>query len=95
MLNPTDKLTYADLNIGIPALLSCLEMVPISLLIIWAYPVGPYKYGPSGEACERERDELPPKSYKGGFLGIRALFLMLNPTETAKGVFTAFQLLVG
>ncbi|OBT79627.1 hypothetical protein VF21_01365 [Pseudogymnoascus sp. 05NY08] len=95
VLNPTDKLTYADLNIGIPALLSCLEMVPISLLVIWAYPVAPYKYGPAGEACEREPGETYPRTYQGGFLGVRAFIDVVNPVETAKGVVIAFQLLIG
>ncbi|EEQ27197.1 conserved hypothetical protein [Microsporum canis CBS 113480] len=93
-LNPTDKLTYADLNIGIPALLSCLEMVPISLLVIWAYPVGPYKYGLSGEGCEREPEAHPPRSYQGGFLGVRAFISTASPLETIKGVVFAFKLLV-
>ncbi|KFX89728.1 hypothetical protein O988_08534 [Pseudogymnoascus sp. VKM F-3808] len=95
VLNPTDKLTYADLNIGIPALLSCLEMVPISLLLIWAYPVGPYKYGPSGEACERQSGDRNTRSYQGGFLGVRAFIAVVNPIETIKGVALAFELLVG
>ncbi|OBT56755.1 hypothetical protein VE04_03929 [Pseudogymnoascus sp. 24MN13] len=95
VLNPTDKLTYADLNIGIPALLSCLEMVPISLLVIWAYPVAPYKYGPAGEACEREPGETYPRTYQGGFLGVRAFMDVVNPVETATGVVIAFQLLIG
>jgi hypothetical protein len=95
VLNPTDKLTYADLNIGIPALLSCLEMVPISLLLIWAYPVGPYKYGQSGEACERQSGERNTRSYQGGFLGVRAFIAVANPMETIKGVALAFELLVG
>lgn len=94
MLDPTDKLTYADLNIGIPALLSCLEMVPISLLVIWAYPVGPYKYGPSGEACEREPGACYSRSYQGGFLGIGAFIAAVSPVETIKGVVLAFELLV-
>lgn len=95
VLNPTDKLTYADLNIGMPALLSCLEMVPISLLLIWAYPVGPYKYGWSGESSERVPGESDSRTYQGGFLGIRAFIATVNPVETIKGVFVAFELLVG
>lgn len=41
-LNSTDTLTYADLNVGIPSMLSCIEMVPISLVVVHAYPVTPY-----------------------------------------------------
>lgn len=70
-------------------------MVPISLLIIWAYPVGPYKYGPFGEACEREPGETYPRTYQGGFLGFRAFVDVVNPVETSKGVIIAIQLLIG
>lgn len=81
---------------GIPALLSCLEMVPICFLLVWSYPVKPYKYQ-SATATDTER--LPKvdfqRSYQGGFLGYRAILGMMSPVETLKGVFFAFQLLIG
>ncbi|KAL7919637.1 organic solute transporter Ostalpha domain-containing protein [Trichoderma austrokoningii] len=92
-LNPTSKLTYADLHIGIPALLSCIEMVPISAFIAWAYSVQPYLLG---RGADTERLSGPtdiPKSYQGGFLGVRAFLAMLNPRETVEGIVFAFSMI--
>lgn len=92
-LNPTSKLTYADLHIGIPALLSCIEMVPISAFIAWAYSVQPYLLG-RGADIERSGGYADiPRSYQGGFLGVRAFLTMLNPRETVEGIIFAFYML--
>ncbi|KAI5458811.1 organic solute transporter Ostalpha-domain-containing protein [Mariannaea sp. PMI_226] len=48
VLNPTDTLTYADLNIGIPNLLTCIEMVPLSLFFLFAYSWNPYNIRNNG-----------------------------------------------
>ncbi|KFY28375.1 hypothetical protein V491_00498 [Pseudogymnoascus sp. VKM F-3775] len=88
-LDATDTLTYADKSIGIPALLSCLEMVPISLLMVWAYPVSPYRMRPSTS----RNFEGVPTSYQGGFLGIRAFLSMVNPSDTIEGAAFAIKLL--
>ncbi|KAM3434357.1 hypothetical protein NHJ13734_006047 [Beauveria thailandica] len=94
VLKETDTLTYADLHYGIPSLLSCLEMVPISLIMFWAYPVGPYKLESLvARGAERgETQHWAPTSYQGGFLGIRAFFSMLNPLNVIKATFAAFAI---
>lgn len=91
-LKPTDKLTYGDLHIGIPSLLSCVEMVPISLVIMWAYPVGPYhlKSSNARRAERGEEHEYTPTSYQGGPLGIHAFLSLLNPSDVIKAIFVAF-----
>lgn len=92
-LNPTSKLTYADLHIGIPALLSCIEMVPISAFMAWAYSVQPYLLGRGAdtEALSGRKDIII--SYQGGFFGVRAFLAMLNPRETVEGVIFAFYMI--
>lgn len=92
-LNPTSKLTYADLHIGIPALLSCIEMVPISAFIAWAYSVQPYLLGRSVDIEGSSGHADIPRSYQGGFLGIRAFLAMLNPRETVEGIIFAFYMI--
>lgn len=94
VLKETDTLTYADLHYGIPSLLSCLEMVPISLLVFWAYPVGPYKLESLvARGAERgENQTWAPTSYQGGFLGLRAFFSMINPFDVLKATFAAFTI---
>ncbi|KAL7928272.1 organic solute transporter Ostalpha domain-containing protein [Trichoderma chlorosporum] len=92
-LNPTSKLTYADLHIGIPALLSCIEMVPISAFITWAYFVQPYLLG-RGTDIERSSGYANiPRAYQGGVLGARAFLAMLNPRETVEGIIFAFYMI--
>ncbi|KAH8665420.1 organic solute transporter Ostalpha-domain-containing protein [Ilyonectria robusta] len=75
-LNPTDTLTYADLNIGIPNMLTCLEMVPLSLFFLYAYSWNPY-------LLHNVQIETQDQScrYHGGFLGVRAWVSILNPKE--------------
>lgn len=92
VLHETDTLTYADLHYGIPSLLSCLEMVPISIVVFWAYPVGPYKleHVVSRRSERGEHHEYAPTSYQGGFLGLRAFTSMLNPFDVIKATFAAF-----
>ncbi|KAK1255080.1 hypothetical protein MKX08_009075 [Trichoderma sp. CBMAI-0020] len=91
-LNPTSKLTYADLHIGIPALLSCIEMVPISVFIAWAYSVQPYSLARADIEGASGHTDIP-RSYQGGFLGIRAFLAMLNPRETVEGIVFAFYMI--
>lgn len=93
VLKETDTLTYADLHYGIPSLLSCLEMVPISFIVFWAYPVGPYKLkNLVDRRAERgEHHEYAPSSYQGGLFGIRAFIDMINPFDVIKATFAAFS----
>jgi hypothetical protein len=87
-------MTYADKNIGIPALLSCLEMVPICL-VVWAYPVSPYYINPrnSRESESYLHDtDASPQSYQGGYLSLKAFLSVWNPSETIRGSVFAFKI---
>ncbi|KAK2746107.1 DUF300 domain-containing protein [Colletotrichum kahawae] len=44
-LNPTAMLTWADLNIGIPSMLICIEMFPLAIFFHYAYSHRPYIIG--------------------------------------------------
>ena len=95
VLKPTDTLTYADTQIGLPTLLTCVEMVPISLLFHYAYSYRPYVIGakiPLKPAAHRDSMMPPPSSYQGGFLGLRAWLAILNPMETIEGIVFAFRM---
>lgn len=87
-LKTSDTLTFADLHIGIPNLLICIEMVPISLVMVWSYPVKPYVLH-----SDPERAYNP--SYQGGALGYRALLGMMSPSDTLRGIVRAVQMLGG
>lgn len=80
MLNPTDTLTFADLNVGIPNLLTCIEMVPLSLFFLFAYSWNPYllRNQPSDSA---------------GYQGVGgALIAMVNPKDIINAIVFAFRM---
>ncbi|KAJ5376953.1 hypothetical protein N7509_013839 [Penicillium cosmopolitanum] len=77
-LNPTAKLSYADVNIGIPNLIICLQMVPFALFFPYAYSVSPYL----------SVDSYHP--YHGGFLGVNAWIGLFNPMEILRATAFAF-----
>lgn len=76
---------------GIRAMLSCLEMVPITLLFVHAYPLKPYILNRDPEAADGRPQGLP-KSYQGGVGGVRAYLAMINPSENIEGLMFAFRM---
>lgn len=94
-LNPTSKLTYADINMGVPGMLTCIEMVPISFLMLWAYPVRPYRLGQPRKYAAAEAGEeivFRPSNYQGGPFGLWAFLAMLNPRDGLEGLAFAFKM---
>lgn len=92
-LKPSDKLTYADLFMGIPSMLSCIEMVPISVFLAWAYSVRPYVFREAQMHVSEigGRQEIP-RSYQGGPLGIYAFLEFLSPMETLEAIVFTFTM---
>lgn len=80
IMEPSSTMTWTDLHVGIPCMLICLEMVPLSLFFVWAYPWSPYA-----------KSNNPVVQYQGGFLGYRAFFEMMNPSELLHGIVFAFK----
>jgi hypothetical protein len=80
-LKPTAKLTFADVNIGIPALIICLQNVPLAIFFHYAYPVTPYIVTAESGA-----------EYQGGFCGWRGWVSIFNPMEVGRGFIFAFQM---
>lgn len=92
-LKPGDKLTYGDLFMGIPSMLSCIEMVPISVFLAWAYSVRPYIIREAQMHVSElgGRQEIP-RSYQGGPLGIYAFLEFLSPIETLEAIMFTFTM---
>ncbi|MCJ1311439.1 hypothetical protein MMC25_005110 [Agyrium rufum] len=93
-LTPTSTLTYSDLYYGIPSLLTCIELVPISLFFFYAYSYRPYVIDKSANAI-REDGTYHPTTYQGGFLGYRAILGAMDPREIFGGMVFAFKLILG
>ncbi|CZR59964.1 uncharacterized protein PAC_09859 [Phialocephala subalpina] len=89
-LNPTSKFTYADLNIGLPNMVICIAMVPLSVFFHYAYSCQPYFISNLVHATREEGQ--PPLYYQGGFLGAKAWGRALNPLETLKAIIFAFTM---
>lgn len=67
--------------------------MPISFLVMWAYPVAPYLLENISEKREErgETHDYVPTSYQGGIGGIRAFTSMVNPLDVIKAIIAAFS----
>uniref|UniRef100_A0A8H7K6X7 Uncharacterized protein n=1 Tax=Bionectria ochroleuca TaxID=29856 RepID=A0A8H7K6X7_BIOOC len=86
-LKESATLTYADLHIGLPNMILCIEMVPLSLFFFWAYPWGVYLVGKGGF----DTKVALTNPYQGGPFGIWAWLQMLNPSDTFKAIIFIFK----
>ncbi|KAK1965029.1 DUF300-domain-containing protein [Colletotrichum sublineola] len=87
-LKPTATLTDADLRIGIPSMLICLEMLPLAAFFHYAYSYRPYVIG-SGRASRPlagDHEAYAPRTYSGGPGGLWALIELWNPMEIVEAV---------
>lgn len=80
LFKATDALETPDLTIGIPSTLLCFEMAVVAVLHLRAYSWRSYRLSdPKGETNGLQ-------SYRGGFLGVKAVFDALNPWDLVKAV---------
>ncbi|WYZ35072.1 hypothetical protein EsH8_I_001348 [Colletotrichum jinshuiense] len=93
-LNATSTLSWADLRIGIPSMLICIEMLPLAAFFHYAYSHRPYVIG-SGNVRRPLAGDLEayePQSYSGGPAGLWALVEMWNPMEIVEALRFGLQL---
>jgi hypothetical protein len=89
-LKATDQIAGPDLRIGIPSMLTCVEMAIFSLLHIWAFPWKPYDlktHSPLDTTMDGYSTQ--PKKYAHG--PIRALLGALNPWDILKACSRGFR----
>ncbi|KAF7562253.1 hypothetical protein G7046_g1881 [Stylonectria norvegica] len=87
VLKPTSTLSFADVNIGIPNLLICVEMVPLAIFFVWAFPWSPYSRKNGNLEVEAAGGPASfQRTYQGGPLGVRAWIEMFNPTEIFEAI---------
>ncbi|KAK1585093.1 organic solute transporter Ostalpha-domain-containing protein [Colletotrichum navitas] len=87
-MKPTATLTEADLRIGIPSMLICLEMLPIAAFFHYAYTYRPYVIGSdrASRPLAADHEAYAPQTYSGGPGGLWALVEMWNPTEIVEAI---------
>lgn len=49
VLHQSSSISYADIHIGLPNMIVCVQMVPFALLMRWAYPTKEYKLDNNGD----------------------------------------------
>ncbi|GLB08453.1 hypothetical protein AtubIFM57258_004342 [Aspergillus tubingensis] len=100
------SMTYIDTLMGLPTMLICVQMVPLSFLVLYAYRTKPYDisasvsslrpqaYHPleSGRGEEALLSGLT-KQYQGGVWGLRAWAIYLNPLVLIKDVYSAYVMI--
>lgn len=99
-LQPTAKLSYTDVQIGIPLLIVMLELVIFSVFFHFAYSITPYVLSSYAPKVTNNTDEDQgfvsgedaTRSYQGGPLGIRAWAAIFNPMEIVAAWRFAFNL---
>ena len=86
-IHANDHLSFLDFTVGLQSLILCTEMVVISILFQFAYPVGPYlsKHQAASPAGTREINI----DYLGGFLGIKAILGAANISDLLKRISVA------
>ncbi|KAF2638573.1 DUF300-domain-containing protein [Massarina eburnea CBS 473.64] len=91
-LAATDQIGGPDLRIGIPSMLTCVEMSVFALLHLWAFPWKPYDLGLRHEPLPQGSHTFPqeaPKTYVYG--PGRALLSALNPWDIIKACGRGFR----
>ncbi|GKZ26931.1 hypothetical protein AbraIFM66951_005135 [Aspergillus brasiliensis] len=97
------SMTYIDTLMGLPTMVICVQMVPLSFLVLYAYRTKPYEISTSVRSL-RPRAYEPiqsdgneeallsglPKRYHGGPWGLRAWVIYLNPLELLRDVHSAY-----
>jgi hypothetical protein len=90
-LKPSATLSYADIIIGIPTMIICLQVVPFAFFFFHAFNLKPYTKANATRASDGSQQYLAVdgneagsplgKRYKGGPLGIYAWIELFNPGE--------------
>lgn len=99
-------MTYIDVMMGLPTMVICVQMVPLSFLVLYAYRVEPYKISNSArilrpqeyQAVDSDGDDETlvggvPKRYQGGRWGLHAWAVYLNPLELFRDVKSAYVMI--
>ncbi|KAL2433399.1 hypothetical protein ABEF95_004086 [Exophiala dermatitidis] len=82
-IKATNQIQTPDIKVGIPALLLCIEMAIFAVFHIWAFSWRPYTLGSKEYMSETIAGE-GERAYKGGFLGIKAIFDAFNGWDMLK-----------
>jgi hypothetical protein len=97
-LQPTKKISYPDIKVGIPSMLLCVEMAIFAVMHLFAFPWREYDlsktpYADPVTAPGSGFSGTAPK-YHGGPMGIKAFGDAFNPWDLIKATARGFRWLV-
>lgn len=106
-LTKVKSLTYVDIAMGLPTMIICIQMVPLSFLVLYAYRTQPYEISNKTPRTLRPReyhsldddsdDEALMKGFKkryqGGWMGIQAWVVYLSPLTLFMDVREAYVMI--
>lgn len=93
-LQPTNKINYPDIYVGIPSMLLCIEMAFFAVLHLFAFSWKPYSLEHSKDPTTAPGSGYSgavPLKYKGGPLGLYALADAFNPWDIIKASARGFR----
>ncbi|KAJ5114254.1 hypothetical protein NUU61_000013, partial [Penicillium alfredii] len=103
-LKPSGTLSYADIIIGLPTLIICLQVVPFAFVFYHAYSIKPYtilnvKRDSNSQqylaVADSETGGPRVKRYQGGPLGAYAWLALFNPLEFFRSIKSTFNMFHG
>ena len=77
-LKANNHLSFRNLAVDVPGLITCGEMVFFSILFHFAYPISPY--------TPTRKQMLASPRYLGGMVGIKALLAAFNILDLLKAI---------
>lgn len=98
ILKPSDTLSYADVIIGLPTLIICLQVIPFAFFFFHAYSIKPYttwdvkRASDSQQPLSETGSSSLVKRYQGGPLGIYAWLALLNPLEFFRNIKNTYDM---
>ncbi|KAK1058137.1 hypothetical protein LTR33_013473, partial [Friedmanniomyces endolithicus] len=94
-LQPSAKISYQDIKVGIPAVMLCIEMAIFAVMHLFAFPWKEYvidKHSPANPlAMSGAGYSGASPRYQGGFLGIKAMADAFNPWDIIKASARGFR----
>ncbi|KAK0287904.1 hypothetical protein LTS00_009749 [Friedmanniomyces endolithicus] len=96
-LQPSAKISYQDIKVGIPAVMLCIEMAIFAVMHLFAFPWKEYvidKHDPANMnplAMSGAGYSGASPRYQGGLLGIKALADAFNPWDIIKASARGFR----
>ncbi|KAK5137860.1 hypothetical protein LTR08_006629 [Meristemomyces frigidus] len=90
-LQPSKKIGYQDIKVGIPSVLLCIEMSIFAVMHLFAFPWKMYRISPDPLTMHGAGYSGGQAKYKGGPLGIKAMADAFNPWDIIKASARGFR----